>query len=165
MPYAVSAIPAFEGGADPAVFVGVQGFMVSSFSQNKDLAKSFVVDYMSQEGPQLAAYQAGGRAPAQLGALAQVAGDVDLIGFAEAAANGIPQPAIPAMGNVGALGPPVNTLRGGDGPPSSRRRPRRSGPRRRLTTCWHGHRRSIGPLPPMAVATARPASTCWACGR
>lgn len=118
VPYAVSAIPAFEGGADPAVFVGVQGFMVSSFSQNKDLAKSFVVDYMSQEGPQLAAYEIGGRAPAQLGALAQVADDVDLIGFAEAAANGIPQPAIPAMGNVwGALGlAQVNTLRGGDGP-------------------------------------------------
>lgn len=118
VPYAVSAIPALEGQDAPAVFVGVQGFMVSSFSENKDLAKSFVLDYISQESSQLALYEAGGRAPAHLGALSQVADDPDLTGFAESAANGIPMPAIPEMGNVwGALGlAQVNTLRGGDGP-------------------------------------------------
>ena len=53
VPYAVSPIPAREGGEPPAPFVGVQGFMISSFSEQKDLATSFVLDYMSQEASQL----------------------------------------------------------------------------------------------------------------
>ena len=46
------------------MFVGVQGFMISSFSEQKDLAKSFVLDFMSQEQTQLALFEAGGRPPA-----------------------------------------------------------------------------------------------------
>ena len=49
MPYAVGPIPPMADGGTPQPFVGVQGFMVSSFSEQKDLAKSFVLDYMSQE--------------------------------------------------------------------------------------------------------------------
>ena len=41
--------PGDGGRRHTAPFVGVQGFMVSSFSEAKDLAKSFVLDYMSQE--------------------------------------------------------------------------------------------------------------------
>lgn len=116
VPYAVSAIPAREGGEPPAVFVGVQGFMVSSFSENKDLATSFVLDYMSQESTQLALFEAGGRPPALISAAEQVADDPDIAGFNEAATNGIPQPAIPAMSQVWtALGlAEVNVLRGAD---------------------------------------------------
>ncbi len=64
VPYEVTPIPAREGGEPPAVFVGVQGFMVSSFSEQKDLALSFVQDYMTQQPTQLAMFEAGGRAPA-----------------------------------------------------------------------------------------------------
>ena len=38
--------------------------MISSFSEQKDLAKSFVLDFMSQESTQLALFEAGGRPPA-----------------------------------------------------------------------------------------------------
>ena len=55
-----------------AVFVGVQGFMISSFSEQKDLATSFVLDYMSQESSQLALFEAGGRPPALTSAYDQV---------------------------------------------------------------------------------------------
>ena len=107
-----------EGGGTPAPFVGVQGFMVSSFSEQKDLATSFVLDYMSQESSQLAMFEAGGRPPALTSAYDQVADDPDIAGFGESGANGIPLPAIPEMSNVwGSLGlAEVNTLRGGDGP-------------------------------------------------
>lgn len=117
VPYAVSAIPAREGGEPPAVFVGVQGFMISSFSEQKDLATSFVLDYMSQESTQLALFEAGGRPPALTSAAEQVADDPDIAGFNEAATNGIPQPAIPQMSAVWtALGlAEVNVLRGADG--------------------------------------------------
>jgi arabinogalactan oligomer/maltooligosaccharide transport system substrate-binding protein len=118
VPYAVSAIPAREGAEPPAPFVGVQGLMVSSFSEQKDLATSFVLDYMSQEASQLAMFEAGGRPPALTSAYEQVASDPDIAGFGEAAANGIPLPAIPEMSAVwSTLGlAEVNTLRGGDGP-------------------------------------------------
>jgi maltose-binding protein MalE len=117
VPYAVSAIPASEGGEAPAVFVGVQGFMISSFSEQQDLATSFVLDYMSQEASQLALFEAGGRPPALTSAYDQVSSDPDIAGFGESAANGIPLPAIPEMSNVwGSLGlAEVNTLRGENG--------------------------------------------------
>ncbi len=66
------------------LFVGVQGFMISSFSEQKDLATSFVLDYMSQEASQLALFEAGGRPPALTSALEQVAYDPDIAGFGEA---------------------------------------------------------------------------------
>jgi arabinogalactan oligomer / maltooligosaccharide transport system substrate-binding protein len=118
VPYAISAIPAREGGPDPAVFVGVQGFMVSSFSEQKDLATSFVLDYMSQEESQLALFEAASRPPALTSAYEQVADDPNVAGWGESAGNGIPLPAIPEMSNVwNAFGvAEVNTLRGGDGP-------------------------------------------------
>jgi maltose-binding protein MalE len=116
VPYAVSPIPAREGGDAPQVFVGVQGFMISSFSEQKDLAKSFVLDFMSQEPTQLALFEAGGRPPALTSAFEQVRTDPDVAGFGEAGAAGIPQPAIPEMSSVWtALGnAEVNVLRGAD---------------------------------------------------
>jgi maltose-binding protein MalE len=118
VPYVVEPIPAREGGEPPAVFVGVQGFMISSFSEQTDLATSFVLDYMSQEASQVALFEAGGRPPALTSAFEAIADDPVVAGFAASAANGIPLPAIPEMSNVwSALGlAEVNTLRGEDGP-------------------------------------------------
>jgi arabinogalactan oligomer/maltooligosaccharide transport system substrate-binding protein len=116
VPYAVTPIPARAGGEAPQVFVGVQGFMISSFSEQKDLAKSFVLDFMSQESTQLALFEAGGRPPALTSAFDQVKSDPDVAGFGESGAAGIPQPAIPEMSNVWtSLGlAEVNVLRGAE---------------------------------------------------
>jgi arabinogalactan oligomer/maltooligosaccharide transport system substrate-binding protein len=116
VPYEVTPIPPREGGDPVEVFVGVQGFMVSSFSQNVDLAKSFVQDFMSQEGQQLAMFEAGGRAPALTSAFEQVSDDPDVAGFGEAGANGVPLPAIPEAAAVfEAVGlAEANVLRGAD---------------------------------------------------
>ena len=64
VPYEVTPIPPRADGTVPQPFVGAQGFMISSFSEQKDLAKSFVLDFMSQESTQLALFEAGGRPPA-----------------------------------------------------------------------------------------------------
>jgi maltose-binding protein MalE len=116
VPYEVSPIPAREGGEAPQVFVGAQGFMISSFSEQKDLATSFVLDFMSQESTQLALFEAGGRPPALTSAYEQVSSDPDVAGFGESGAAGIPLPAIPEMSNVWtSLGlAEVNVLRGAD---------------------------------------------------
>ena len=97
-------------------FVGAQGFMISSFSEQKDLAKSFVLDFMSQESTQLALFEAGGRPPALLSAREQVSSDPDIAGFGASGEAGIPLPAIPEMSNVWtSLGlAEVNVLRGAD---------------------------------------------------
>lgn len=116
VPYEVTPIPPREDGGTPQVFVGVQGFMINSFSEQKPLATSFVLDYMSQESSQLALFEAGGRPPALISAFEQVSDDPDLLGFGESGANGIPQPAIPEMGDVWSdLGlAEINVLRGED---------------------------------------------------
>ena len=116
VPYEVTPIPAREGGEAPQVFVGVQGFMISSFSEQKDLATSFVLDFMSQEQTQLDLVEAGGRPPALTAAYEAVSTDPDIAGFGESGAAGIPQPAIPEMSNVYAdLGlAELNVLRGED---------------------------------------------------
>jgi arabinogalactan oligomer / maltooligosaccharide transport system substrate-binding protein len=101
-PYVIEAFPPIKAGIKPAVFVGVQGFMVSSFSKNQALAKTFLTDYLSTKATQLAMFKVGGRPPALIEAFndPSVQGDRDIKGFGAAAANGQPQPAIPAMGAV-----------------------------------------------------------------
>ncbi len=101
-PYVVEAFPPAKPGVKPAVFVGVQGFMVSSFSKNQALAKTFIVDYLGAKDAQLALFKAGGRPPALTAAFndPSVQGDKDVKGFGQAALNGQPLPAIPAMGAV-----------------------------------------------------------------
>ena len=69
--FVVEPIPPVEGGT-PQVFVGVQGFMISAFSENVDLAKTFLLDYLDTEEVQLALYDAGGRPPAMTTAFDKV---------------------------------------------------------------------------------------------
>ncbi len=99
--YAVEPIPPLTAdGPTPHVFVGVQGFMISSFSKNKDLAKSFLMDYVNTKDVQVELFNKGGRPPAMTAAFDAVKADVDVQGFGAAGQAGQPQPAIPAMGSV-----------------------------------------------------------------
>jgi arabinogalactan oligomer / maltooligosaccharide transport system substrate-binding protein len=97
--FVVEPVPPVEGGT-PNVFVGVQGFMVSSFSENVDLAKTFLLDYLNTEEVQLGLYDAGGRPPAMTSAFEQVASDPIIEGFGLAGQQGAPLPAIPEMSAV-----------------------------------------------------------------
>ena len=97
--FVVEPIPPVEGGT-PQVFVGVQGFMISAFSENVDLAKTFLLDYLDTEEVQLALYDAGGRPPAMTTAFDKVKTDPIIAGFGLSGQQGTPLPAIPAMSNV-----------------------------------------------------------------
>jgi arabinogalactan oligomer/maltooligosaccharide transport system substrate-binding protein len=97
--FVVEPIPTVAGGT-PAPFVGVQGFMISSFSEAKDLAKTFLLDYLSTEDVQLALYDAGGRPPAMTSAFEQVSDDPIIEGFGLSGQDGSPLPAIPEMSAV-----------------------------------------------------------------
>ncbi len=98
--YVVEPIPPFEDGGVPQVFVGVQGFMISAFSENQDLAKTFLLDYVSTEEVALELFEAGGRPPAMTAAFEQVQSDPDIQGFGLSGQQGVPLPNIPAMSLV-----------------------------------------------------------------
>jgi maltose-binding protein MalE len=97
--FVVEPIPPVAGGT-AEVFVGVQGFMQSAFSENPDLATTFMVDYLGTEEVQVALFDAGGRPPAMLSAYDQVSDDPIIQGFGAAGQLGTPLPAIPEMSAV-----------------------------------------------------------------
>lgn len=98
--YVVEPIPPIQGG-EPRPFIGVQGFMVSSFAENPLIAQTFVLDVMAGQEAQEALFEAGNRAPAHTAAYEAVAADnPNVRGFGEAGHNGYPMPAIPEMGSV-----------------------------------------------------------------
>ena len=98
--YGVGLIPAF--GDSPATpFVGVRDAMVSSFSEKKLLAESFILDFFVTVEVQEAMYNSDPRLPATKSLFAIVeAADPIAAQFAASAANGIPMPNIPEMGSV-----------------------------------------------------------------
>lgn len=97
--YGFTKIPSIDG--KPArPFVGVQGFMVSSFSKNKLLAKAFLNDFVATEKTMKALFDKDPRPPAFLPTAKAVASDPDIAGVGASAADGTPMPAIPEMASV-----------------------------------------------------------------
>jgi arabinogalactan oligomer / maltooligosaccharide transport system substrate-binding protein len=104
--YEVSSLPSLEGCDAMKPFLGVQLFYVSSQAKNAALAQEFVANYIPRKDVQLALFEALGRPPANLEALAEVAEtDEDVAAFSEAGEGAPPMPNIPAMNSVwGPLG-------------------------------------------------------------
>jgi maltose-binding protein MalE len=92
--YAISPIPS---GGQP--FGGVQGFMVSAFSENPLLAQAFLTEFVATDEIMTALYLSGNRPSAYLPVL-DTTDDPDLMAFGEAGVNASPMPAIPEMGAV-----------------------------------------------------------------
>ncbi len=103
--YGIAPIPAILGPdghtyGTPRPFIGVQGFMVSAFSQNKVLAVDFLLNYLATTDVMLALYARNPRPPAHLPTFALVASDPDIAAFGAQGAFGIPMPNIPEMASV-----------------------------------------------------------------
>lgn len=97
VPFEVSALP--SGPAGPSTpFIGVQGFMISAFSQNRVLAEAFLLEYVATDEVMQAIYEADPRPSAFVSVNEAIEGDV--AGFADAGATGVPIPNIPAMASV-----------------------------------------------------------------
>ena len=97
IPYAVTTIPGEVQAAQP--FLGVQGFMVSAFTDDPLLAQTFLRDYVATADVMQAIFDADPR-PSAFIPVRDAIDDEDIQAFAEAGANGLPMPAIPAMSAV-----------------------------------------------------------------
>ncbi|MCY4466471.1 MAG: maltose ABC transporter substrate-binding protein [Chloroflexi bacterium] len=96
--FEVAGIPAGPGGSGKP-FLGVWGFMISAFSENKLVAETFVLDYVgSPEGIE-SLYSASPR-PAAMIEVREAMEDELTVGFANAGTEGLAMPAIPEMSSV-----------------------------------------------------------------
>jgi maltose-binding protein MalE len=94
VPFAISPFP---GDSQP--FGGIQGFMISAFSENALLAQAFLTEFVATEDVMRKLYEAGDRPSAFLPVL-ETTDDPDLAAFGEAGENAALMPAIPEMGAV-----------------------------------------------------------------
>jgi maltose-binding protein MalE len=94
VPYEISGFP--SGGAP---FLGVQGVVVSSVSDNLLLAQTFLTEYLCTQESYAAIFAAEQR-PSAWRSVFEGATDPDVAGFNAAGVNAIPMPSIPEMGYV-----------------------------------------------------------------
>jgi maltose-binding protein MalE len=97
IPYVVTNLPGETQEAQP--FLGVQGFMVSAFSDDVLLAQTFLQEFVATEETMQAIFDADPRASAFI-PVRDAISDEDIAAFAEAGVNGLPMPAIPEMSAV-----------------------------------------------------------------
>ena len=98
--YVIDPLPS-AGGQEARPFVGVNGFFLSSKSENALAATDFIVNYLSTEDAQLSLFEVGGRPPALISAYeSAAASDPDVEAFGKIGQTGAPMPAIPEMGAV-----------------------------------------------------------------
>lgn len=97
--FGVAQIPHMNDNP-PQPFVGVQGFMISSFTENPILAQTFVTQLISSEEIMYRFYELEPRPPVHIAAAERAAGDPHTEGILESAADGTPMPAIPEMSAV-----------------------------------------------------------------
>lgn len=95
--YAISPIPGEIEASSP--FLGVQGFMINNFSDNKLLAQEFLTKFIATEEVMQQLYEAQPRTPAFVPTLESI-DDPDVTAFAEAGETAQPMPAIPEMAAV-----------------------------------------------------------------
>lgn len=97
--FGFARIPLIDG-QQPKPFVGVQGFMVSSFSKNKILAEVFLREFVINPDVYAAIFARDPRPPAYLPTLNALSDDPIIRGVGESGAVGVPMPSIPEMGSV-----------------------------------------------------------------
>lgn len=97
--YGFTRLPSMNGN-EPRPFVGVQGFMISSFSENRILAQTFLNDFVAQEDVMYRFYEIDDRPPTFISAGERASEDADTAGVLESAETGVPMPAITEMAAV-----------------------------------------------------------------
>ncbi|NQD40796.1 sugar ABC transporter substrate-binding protein [Glutamicibacter halophytocola] len=99
MNLAIDPIPT-AGGEEAQPFVAVQGFFVSSKTENLLAATEFLTNYIGTEEVQTDLYEVGNRPPANKAAFEAAKSDETIASFGEVGAHGVPMPNIPEMAAV-----------------------------------------------------------------
>lgn len=97
VPFEIAAIPGETQDAMP--FLGVQGFMISAFSENALLAEIFLLDYVATTDVMQEMYNINPRPSAYM-EVRDAIDDPYIAGFAAAGTSGAAMPAIPEMASV-----------------------------------------------------------------
>jgi maltose-binding protein MalE len=117
--WGVALIPTMDGNSAKP-FVGGQGFFLSSFSENKVVAQSFLLEFVATAEGMMALHEADPRIPVFTATLEEVSADPAVQVFSESMAGGEPMPNIPQMGSVwGPLGDALLQVRNGDADPEA----------------------------------------------
>jgi maltose-binding protein MalE len=95
----IAAVPGTEAAETGRPFLGVQGFMISAFSEQQELANLFLTEYVATDDTMQQLFEAGTRPSAYL-PVAENVEDPALAAFGLAGADGLAMPAIPEMGAV-----------------------------------------------------------------
>jgi maltose-binding protein MalE len=104
--YAVSTFPPVDGNS-PIPFVGVQGFMINSFSEQQVAATLFLTDYVATVDTMVELFEVGQRGPAHSASYDEaIVADAEVAAFSPVDASpGLLMPNIPEMSAVwGAMG-------------------------------------------------------------
>ncbi len=96
---AIDPIPS-AGGKDAQPFVAVQGFFVSSKTENLLAATEFLTNYIGTPEVQTKLYEVGNRPPANKQAFEAAKADEAIAAFGAVGENGVPMPNIPEMAAV-----------------------------------------------------------------
>jgi arabinogalactan oligomer / maltooligosaccharide transport system substrate-binding protein len=114
--YSIDPLPGAEDGLEQGQpFAGVQGFMISAFSENQLLAEIFLTDYVATTEFMQSLFELDPRGPAWLAV--DTSSNPDVAAFAAAGTNAYSMPAIPEMSAVwGAAGGAMTLLSQGSDP-------------------------------------------------
>lgn len=106
----IAPMPPLADGTPWSGFMGVQGVLVSEFSEAQTSAFN-LAKWLVRAEAQLEYAKREGRIPASASALAQISDDPIIAGYGEALLDSEPMPNIPAMGQVwGPMGNALNVL-------------------------------------------------------
>lgn len=97
IPYQICDIP--DQTSEGVPFSGVQGMMISAFSEDPLLAQIFLTEFVATEDVMQAFFDANPRPSAFLPVLEGI-DDADFAAFGSAGENALPMPAIPEMSSV-----------------------------------------------------------------
>lgn len=112
--WGVTKLPIVDGNK-MRPFVGVQGFYMSAFAQNKAIAEEFLLNFIATPETMLALFEADPRGSAYIDTIDAIADDPVAVTFALSAADGQFMPNVPEMGAVwGPVGDNFLALRNGD---------------------------------------------------
>lgn len=99
--YGIAPLPKLSNGKYPQTFIGVKGYYISAFSENKEAAKKFILWLTNKENA-WKHYEMNSIIPThkEVMAMEEFKTNKDFLAFATQASRGVPMPNVPEMGQV-----------------------------------------------------------------